>query len=131
MLVRARSNGTNIVGEFSIDNGESWVKIGNAAHSAPFTGALKIGPVAFRGPSGGGTASFDFFRVMSGSDPNTPVECSSGCSPQSDQFNGSAVDPKWAIVNPVAGNPPTVGNGHLTMPMLQGDLYDERATRRR
>ena len=73
-------------------------------HSAPFTGALKIGPVAFRGGSGGGTASFDFFRVMSGSDPNTPVECSTGCSPQSDQFNGTALDPKWQVVNPVAGN---------------------------
>jgi len=25
--VRARSNGTNIVGEFSVDNGTNWVKI--------------------------------------------------------------------------------------------------------
>src|SRR4051812_21360941 len=94
VLVRARSNGTNIVGEFSADNGQTWIKIGNETHSAPFAGPLKIGPVAFRGGSGGGTASFDWFRVMSGSDPATPVECSTGCSALSDQFNGTTLDPK-------------------------------------
>ncbi len=48
------------------------------------------------------------------------------CSPQSDQFNGSAVDAKWQLINPAAGNPPTVGGGRLSMPMLQGDLYTDQ-----
>ncbi len=51
-----------------------------------------------------------------------------GCTPQSDQFNGAAVDPKWQLINPVAGNPPTVSAGHLTMPMLRGDLYTDQGT---
>ena len=39
------------------------------------------------------------------------VTCSAGCSPQSDQFTGSELDPKWSILNPSAANPPTVSEG--------------------
>ena len=56
------------------------------------------------------------------------MTCSAGCSPQSDQFIGSELDPKWSILNPSAANPPTVGGGHLTLPIIGGDIYGDRLT---
>ncbi|MDA0140166.1 DUF1080 domain-containing protein [Solirubrobacter sp. CPCC 204708] len=128
VLLRARNNGTNIIGEFSTDDGASWTRVGTATHAAPITGALKVGPVAFRGSNGGGTASFDYLRVHSGSAEDTPVNCTAGCSPQSDQFTGSELHPKWEILNPSSGNAPSVSGGHLTLPVIQGDLYGGTAT---
>ncbi|RKQ93231.1 sugar phosphate isomerase/epimerase [Solirubrobacter pauli] len=128
VLLRARYDGTKVIGEFSADDGANWTKVGNAEHSAPFTGSLRVGVVAFRGSNGGGNATFDWFRVKSGSSETAPVTCAAGCSPQSDQFNGTSVDPKWQLINPVAGKEPTVGNGHLTMPIIRGDLYEGQGT---
>ena len=39
------------------------------------------------------------------------------------QFEGTTLDPKWAVVNPVPGSTPTVANGHLRLPIVPGDLY--------
>ena len=104
VLLRARNTGTVIIGEFSTDDGATWVRVGQGTHAAPLTGALKVGPVAFRGSNGGGNVTFDYLRLHGGSSETTPVTCSAGCSPQSDQFTGSELDPKWSILNPSAGN---------------------------
>ena len=128
MLLRARNTGTVIIGEFSTDDGATWVRVGQGTHAAPLTGALKVGPVAFRGANGGGNVTFDYLRLHGGSADTTPVTCSAGCSPQSDQFIGSELDPKWSILNPSAANPPTVGGGHLTLPIIGGDIYGDRLT---
>ena len=72
VLLRARSDGQKVIGEFSVDNGDSWVLIGNAGHAAPLTGALRVGPVAFRGSQGGGTAAFDWVRLLAGSQAGGP-----------------------------------------------------------
>ena len=46
-----------------------------------------------------------------------------GQCPETDEFNGSTIDPKWALVNPIAGANPTVANGRLVVPLRQADLY--------
>ena len=114
--------------EYRIDGG-AWTRKDNTGNASPFLTEFTIGAegyhtVDFRSrdragnvESPGGTVTFAI---------DLPGGGNGGCSPQSDQFTGSALDPKWQIVNPVAGNPPTVGSGRLTMPMLQGDLYTDQ-----
>src|SRR5690606_26554580 len=76
-----------------------------------------------------GTAGFDWFRVRSGSGPGTPIDCEGGgsCSVESDPFEGIELDPKWEIINP-SSSEPTVGDGHLTLPVIQGDLFGGTGT---
>jgi len=50
------------------------------------------------------------------------------CMSRSDQFDGTALDPKWELVNPHPTSQPTVGGGHLTMPMVEGDLFGGNGT---
>ena len=128
VLLRARYDGTKVTGEFSGDDGATWTLIGQAGHGATLAGPLRVGVVAFRGSNGGGTASFDWARLHGGSSADTPVTCGANCSTQSDQFNGTAVDPKWSLINPATGFAPTVGGGHLTLPVIQGDYYGGTAT---
>jgi PKD repeat protein/plastocyanin/type 1 glutamine amidotransferase len=124
VLLRARYDGTKVIGEFSPDDGESWTLIGQEGHAAPFTAPLRVGLATFRGNNGGGTATFDWFRIHEGSEPGGPVECAGGqCNPLSDQFSGAALDSKWELVNPNETTPPAVADGHLTLPLVPGDLY--------
>jgi len=123
VLLRVRYTGTQVIGEFSADEGQTWTRVGNEGHAAPLAAPLRVGLVAFRGSQGGGTASFDWARMHAGADPEGSVNCAPGCSPQSDQFDGTTIDPKWELVNPVDGKAPSVGGGHLTLPVIQGDLY--------
>ena len=116
----------------AIDGG-AWTRRDNTGNASPFVTEFTV--------SGEGTTRSSSARATSAGNVetrpgrsrsrSTSPAAAASCSPQSDQFNGSALDPKWQIVNPVAGNPPTVGGGHLTMPMLQGDLYTTTAPRRR
>ena len=128
VLLRARYDGTKVTGEFSGDDGATWTLIGQAGHGATLAGPLRVGVVAFRGSNGGGTASFDWARLHGGSSADTPITCGADCSTQSDQFNGTALDPKWSLINPATGFAPTVGGGHLTLPVIQGDYYGGTAT---
>ena len=88
-------------------------------------GGLRVGVFGKHDGSGDDSVTFDAFNVVSSSDPQTAGDnCGgSGCNPLSDQFAGTGVDPKWQVINPVTGNAPSVADGHLTMPMLRGDLY--------
>ena len=126
VLVRARANGTNIIGEFSVDNGVNWIKIGNADHSAPFTGALKIGPVAFRGGSGGGTASFDWFRVMSGSSSDDAGRVRVGLLAALGSVRGHDARPEVGGREPGSRLDADGGQRPPALPIVPGDLYGDR-----
>ena len=89
VLLRARYDGTIVIGEFSADDGETWTLIGQEGHAAPLDAPLRVGVVAFRGSNGGGTASFDWFRVHAGSEPGGPFECGGACLTRSDSFDGA------------------------------------------
>ena len=43
------------------------------------------------------------------------------CLPQSDEFDGTALDPKWTVPRS-AGGGPVVSGGSLRLPILQGDF---------
>jgi plastocyanin len=129
VLLRARYDGTQVIGEFSADDGETWTRIGQEGHAGPLAGPLRIGVVAFRGNQGGGTAAFDWFRMHNGADAGGPVACAApGCNPVSDQFNGAELDDKWELLNPNPQRQPAVDGGHLTLPLVQGDLYGGTGT---
>ena len=89
VLLRARYDGTNVIGEFSADNGATWTLIGQEGHAAPLAAPLRVGLAAFRGSNGGGTASFDWFRVHEGSEAGGPFECAATCVTRSDSFDGA------------------------------------------
>jgi hypothetical protein len=120
VLLRARYDGTKVIGEFSADDGATWTLIGSEGHAAPITGDLRVGVVAFRGSNGGGdSATFDWFRVHAGAEPNGPVECGgAACDPLSDQFGGSELDPKWELLNENETTPPSVADGQLKLPLV-------------
>ena len=111
-------------------DGGAWTRADNTGNVDPFETKFTV--------SGTGTHTVEFrARDKAGnvSDPvgsvTFAIDSPSGggsCNPLSDQFNGSALDPKWQVVNPSASNPPTVGGGHLTMPLLRGDLYEDQGT---
>src|SRR3954471_13757856 len=108
--------------EYRVDGG-AFTRSDNAGSSEPFTTEFNVG--------GDGTHTIEFrSRDRAGNTETPPGSVSfridpagGSCSPESDQFNGTAVDAKWALVNPIEGAAPTVGGGHLTLPMRQGDLY--------
>ncbi len=125
VLLRARYDGTNVIGEFSADNGQSWTLIGQEGHAAPLEAPLRVGLVAFRGGNGGGTASFDWFRVQEGSDPGGPVcEPGGACPPAlSDEFEGNQIDTdRWSLVRGAPGMDPSVSDGQLVLPVTHGDI---------
>ncbi len=130
LLLRARYDGTAVIAEFSGDDGASWTRIGQQGHQGQFEGPLRVGLVAFRGSQGGGDAGFEWFRLLNGADADAPVACGGGCSPQSDQFEGGAVDGKWELANPSAdvGARPSVEGGHLNLPLVPGDLYGDNGS---
>ena len=116
--------------EYRIDGG-AYTRRDNTGSASPFVTEFTVGDegyhtVEFRSRDRAGNVETPNGSVTFAID--LPGGGNGGCSPQSDQFNGSALDPKWQIVNPAAGNPPTVGSGRLTMPMLQGDLYTNVGT---
>ena len=45
----------------------------------------------------------------------------STCLPQSDEFDGTALDSKWTVLRP-AGGGPAVADGSVGLPILQGDF---------
>ena len=100
VLLRARYDGTNVIGEFSPDDGETWTLIGQEGHAAPLAAPLRVGLAAFRGGNGGGTASYDWFRVHEGSEPGGPTECAGTCLTRSDSFDGALNTNRWSFRHP-------------------------------
>ena len=125
VLLRARSDGTKVIGEFSGDDGATWTLIGQPGHAAPLQGALKVGLAAFRGSGGGGTASFDWFRVHAGSEAGGPFDCAA-CLPKSDSFDGALNTTRWGFRHPTTpatgDRAPRTENGNLAFPLGAGAI---------
>ena len=121
VLLRARYDGTSVIGEFSADEGESWTLIGQEGHAAPLEAPLRVGPVAFRGSNGGGTATFDWFRVHEGADANGPVDCAGTCLARSDSFDGALDTSRWSFRHPTTpatgDRAPRTEGGNLVFPL--------------
>ncbi len=126
VLLRARYDGTKVIGEFSGDDGATWTLIGQAGHAAPITAPLKVGLAAFRGTNGGGTATYDWFRVHAGSEANGPFECASTCLLKSDSFDGALNANRWGFRHPTTpatgDRAPRTENGNLVFPLGAGAI---------
>ena len=120
---------TKMITTWSSSNGTTFASFGAPISVTQYLsqpGGLRVG--VFAKHDAGGTddiAQFDAFNVVAGADPQTPGDdCGgNGQCPETDEFDGSAIDPKWALVNPIAGANPTVANGRLVVPLRQADLY--------
>ena len=73
--------------------------------------------VEYRARDRAGNVSDPVGSVSSRSTSDGPVSC----LPQSDEFNAATLDPKWTVMR-AAGGGPTLINGSLALPMLQGDF---------
>src|SRR4029453_7099703 len=126
VLLRARYDGTKVIGEFSPDDGATWTLIGQAGHAAPITAPLKVGLAAFRGSQGGGTATYDWFRVHAGSEANGPFECAAACLLKSDSFDGALNTNRWGFRHPTTPAPGTrarrAENATLVFPLGSGAI---------
>ena len=126
VLLRARYDGTKVIGEFSPDEGDSWTLIGQEGHAAPITAPLRVGLAAFRGGTGGGTASFDWFRVHGGSEPGGPIDCAGVCDTRSDDFDGALDTERWGFRHPTTpqtgARAPRAENGSLVLPLGLGAI---------
>ena len=126
VLLRARYDGTNVIGEFSPDDGETWTLIGQEGHAAPLAAPLRVGLAAFRGGNGGGTASYDWFRVHEGSEPGGPTECAATCLTRSDSFDGALNTNRWSFRHPTTpatgARAPSTEGGNLAFPLGPGAI---------
>jgi PKD repeat protein/type 1 glutamine amidotransferase/plastocyanin len=121
VLLRARYDGTKVIGEFSGDDGATWTLIGSAGHAAPITAPLRVGLAAFRGGNGGGTATFDWFRVHAGSEAGGPSDCAGTCLTRSDTFDGTLNTSRWSFRHPTTpatgDRAPRAEGGNLVFPL--------------
>jgi plastocyanin len=88
-------------------------------------GGFRVGLFAKHDGGENGVVEIDAFNVVVGSsDPQTRGDdcggAGGGC-PQVDQFDGTALDPKWEVVNPTPENL-AVGGGNLTLTSGIGDV---------
>jgi plastocyanin len=124
VLLRARYTGTDVIGEFSPDEGQTWTLIGSAGHAAPLTAPLRVGLAAFRGSNGGGTAMFDWFRVHAGSEAGGPSDCAGTCLLKSDSFDGALNTNRWSFRHPTTpatgDRAPRTEGGNLVFPLGAG-----------
>ena len=108
-------------------NGTTFTKFGEPINVEQYLnqpGGLKVGLFGKHDGSGDDVVDVDAFNVVSGTaDPQTPGDdCgAAGQCPQNDEFDGTALDDKWEVVNP---NPQalTVGGGNLTLTTAAGDV---------
>ena len=81
--------------------------------------------------SGDDMVEFDAFNVVAGTaDPQTPGDDCGGADaqcPQNDEFEGTALDEKWEVVNPSPAGL-AVGGGNLTLTTAQGDVFGANFT---
>ena len=110
--------------EYRVDGG-AWTRSDNTGEDDPFVTTLTV--------RGDGDHTVEFrSRDRAGNVEDPPKSVSftiepdgggPGCSPLSDQFGGSELDPKWELVNPNPTTQPSVADGQLTLPLVPGDLY--------
>jgi PKD repeat protein/glucose/arabinose dehydrogenase/type 1 glutamine amidotransferase len=125
VLLRGRYDGDSVTAEFSDDNGATWTLIGQEGHEAPLAAPLRVGLTAFRGGSGGGEASFEWFRAHEGSEAGGPIDCDGGgaCVVRSDEFDAAQLNTdRWTLVRNEPGRAPSVSDGSLVLPVAHGDI---------
>ena len=99
---------TKQVTTWSSANGTTFASFGAPISVTQYlsqAGGLRVGVFAKHDGAADDTVQFDAFNVVSGSDPQTPGDnCggSAGC-PQTDEFLGTTIDPKWAAGEPDHG----------------------------
>ena len=106
------------------DTGE-WTTSENAEGDDPFVTTFEVDDegdhvVEFRSRDAAGNleATKSVAFEIAGDDPPGG---GASCLPQSDEFAGDALDPKWDLLRAAAGGP-VVADGKLTLPLLQGDF---------
>jgi PKD repeat protein len=87
--LRLRSDGQEVVAEYSVDGTTGWTKIGQTFH---VRGALQAGPLALRGGSGGGAVTFDSFTLACGDPVALQADKAKGVAPVTVAFDGDAAD---------------------------------------
>ena len=94
-------------------------------------GGFRIGLFGKHDGSGDDMVDVDAFNVVAGTaDPQTPGDdCGAADAqcPQNDEFEGTALDEKWEVVNPVPAGL-AVGGGNLTLTTAQGDVFGANFT---
>src|SRR5690606_16830158 len=132
-LIRARFTGSEVIGEFSADHGQTRIRVRTATHAAPFSEPMRLGLTAFSSNSGnvGNQAEFDWFRVHEGSEGDRSVECGEPPTCLSDEFDGSGLDTeRWSFLHPTTptngDGAPSVADGDLVLPLGANSLNDVR-----
>ena len=123
----------NTITTWTSTNGTTFTQFGQPINVEQYLnqpGGLKVGLFGKHDGSGDDEVDVDAFNVVSGTaDPQTPGDdCgAAGQCPQNDEFDGTALDDKWEIVNP---NPQalTVGGGNLTLTSAVGDVRNTAFT---
>ena len=93
-------------------------------------GGFRIGLFGKHDGSGDDEVQVDAFNVVAGSaDPQTPGDHCGGTTqcPHNDEFEGTALDEKWEVVNPTPSEL-SVGGGNLTLTTAQGDVFGANFT---
>lgn len=107
-------------------NGTSWTQVGGAVTLTGAASTQDVGMFTVSHASGAGTVDFADFAIDTdpqGPEPELPLEplmCAG--APLSDEFDGPAVAPSWALrTGPV---PITQSGGTLKLPVTTGDINE-------
>ena len=84
VTMRMRSDGLTVVAEYSLDDGATWTQIGQPAR---YTGSVRVGPLALRGGSGGGTVAFESFTLACA--PEVSASAEHGVAPLAVDFTST------------------------------------------
>jgi PKD repeat protein len=87
--IRLRSDNREVVAEYSVDGATGWTKIGQTWR---VTGAMKAGPLALRGGTGGGAVQFDSFSLLCGDPVTLQADKVRGVAPLAVAYDGDAAD---------------------------------------
>ena len=125
--VRLRRD-ANEVTTWTSTNGTTFASFGAPISVTQYLGqpgGFRVGLFAKHDGSGNDVVDIDAFNVVVGPATRrrraTTAAATGGGCPQVDEFDGTALDPKWEIVNPTPANV-AVGGGNLTLTSAVGDV---------
>lgn len=90
VLLRLRSDGRLVVAQFSADDGATWTAIGQPA---VVPGSVRVGLLAIRGATGGGTVPFERFDLSCGPQATVAASAARGKAPLTVNFTGTVDEP--------------------------------------
>ena len=123
--VKLKRAGTDYTAYFS-KNGTSWTQVGGTVNLTGAAAAQDVGMFMVSHAGEAGTVDFADFAIDTdpqGPQPTEPLEplmCVS--SPLSDEFDGPALAPSWALRD--GGTPITQSDGALHLPVTSGDINE-------